>query len=103
MDKTGLGFRDFISLKDPVWSVLHIAMHLGVKESVVLRAVNKPGFPKPIVNERRNRRWLASDVVDYFARKSKGELVEVTAPKINPAYEPKVISYKNMQSRSHNA
>ena len=82
-----------LSLSDPVWSLLHIAMHLGVKESVALRVVNQQGFPSPIVNTKRNRRWLAQDVRTYFEIKSQGAMSQETSLRVNPAYQPKVISF----------
>ena len=96
IDAPALRVKDFISLSDQVWSILHIAMHLGVKESSVLRIVNEPGFPNPIVNTRRNRRWLANDVIDYFTKKSSGELSQSAYAQPNPAYEPKSISFRKV-------
>lgn len=96
IDAAVLQAKDFICLSDQVWSILHIAMHLGVKESSVLRIVNQPGFPNPIVNTRRNRRWLANDVIVYFTKKSSGELSQLASAQPNPVYQPKSISFRKV-------
>ena len=90
-----------ISLSDPSWGLLHIQMRLGIKESAARRLVNEPGFPKPIVNEARNRRWLPADVESFLVRKSSGDYETSKPQRINAAYQPKSISYKNRNGKQH--
>jgi len=86
--------QGLISLSDEVWNLLHIQMCLGIKESAAQSLVNEYGFPKPIVNEKRNRRWLAEDVKSHLKKKSSGEVFQPKKHAIKPMYEPKVVSFK---------
>jgi hypothetical protein len=61
-----LGLEDPVRLEDAVWTVLHIAMFLGIKPTAVLPIVNSNGFPVPLTNKKRDRRWLAEDVKNFF-------------------------------------
>ena len=62
--------HDPVRLEDSVWTSLHIALYLGVKPSAALSVVNDYGFPRPLINKKRDRRWLADDVKRYFAKKT---------------------------------
>lgn len=90
-----LQVNDPPNLNDPVWKVPHISLFLRTanKESV-LRIVNSPGFPVPLTNLKRNRCWLASDVLKFFDMRSKGQLPVHPTPFINPQQEPKTLRLK---------
>ena len=89
-----MGIKDPVSFQDPVWTILHIALYLDVHPDSVLGLVNSNGFPIPLVNQRRNRRWLAVDVKRFLEKRSKGELPPRTHYQINKSQEPKTIRIK---------
>ncbi|CAM2154349.1 DNA-binding protein [Paraburkholderia tropica] len=64
-------------LDETLWSTEQIAQWLGLsKQSVELRVVTRPDFPgafRPVNSAQAQRRWFASDVLDW-ARKNKGGL-----------------------------
>ena len=86
--------QDPVRLEDSVWTTLHIALYLGVKPNAALSVVNEYGFPRPLINKKRDRRWLAEDVKKFFAKKSLGELEVVPKKLINKSYTPKSIEFK---------
>jgi hypothetical protein len=86
--------QDPVRLEDSVWTTLHIALYLGVRPNAALSVVNDYGFPKPLVNKKRDRRWLAEDVKRFFAKKSQGELEVVPKKLIDKSYIPKSIEFK---------
>ena len=86
--------QGLISLNDEVWSLLHIQLFLSVPEETAQRVVNNYAFPEPIVNKKKNRRWLASDVRAYFTKKSSGEIEPPKRKPIRSGYEPKVVTFK---------
>lgn len=63
--------------EETLWSVDQIAQWLGLsKQSVELRVVTRPDFPaglRPVDTRQAQRRWFASDVMEW-ARRSKGTL-----------------------------
>jgi hypothetical protein len=85
-----VGLEDPVSFDDPVWTILHIALYLDVHPDSVLSVVNSYGFPTPLVNQRRNRRWLAADVKRFFEKRSQGELSnrQIAGTKNNTYQEP---------------
>jgi|LauGreDrversion4_2_1035121.scaffolds.fasta_scaffold42098_2 hypothetical protein len=93
-----LGLMDPVHLDDAVWTVLHIAMFLGIKPTAVLSVVNSNGFPVPLTNQKRDRRWLAEDVKHFFAMKSKGAYEQKESSLINPSYSPKSIQIKKTRN-----
>lgn len=64
-------------LDETLWSTEQIAQWLGLsKQSVELRVVTRPDFPsalRPVASAQAQRRWFASDVLDW-ARANKGTL-----------------------------
>lgn len=64
-------------LDETLWSTEQIAKWLGLsKQTVELRVVTRPGFPaalRPVDSAQAQRRWFASDVLDW-ARRNKGTL-----------------------------
>ena len=81
-------------LEDSVWTMLHIALYLGVKPNAALSVVHEYGFPKPLINKKRDRRWLAEDIKRFFAKKSQGELEVIPKKLIDRSYTPKSIEFK---------
>lgn len=49
-----------------VWGLKQIAQYLDRKESSIYGLVKEPNFPRPIFGQKRYRRWLASEVIDYL-------------------------------------
>ena len=64
-------------LDETLWSTDQIAQWLGLsKPTIELRVVTRPDFPdalRPVDSAQAQRRWFASDVLDW-ARKNKGTL-----------------------------
>ena len=89
-----MGLKDPVSLDDTVWTILHIALYLGQKPDSLNSVVNSFGFPLPLTNQKRNRRWLAVDVKAFFVKRSQGELHEPIAKKIDKAQTPKSMRLK---------
>jgi hypothetical protein len=88
------GLQDPVSLDDSVWTILHIALYLGQKPDSLNGVVNAYGFPQPLTNQKRNRRWLAEDVKAFFVKRSQGQLQEPIARKIDKAQTPKSMRLK---------
>lgn len=89
-----MGLEDPVSLTDAVWTVLHIALFLGQKPDTLNSVVNSFGFPRPLTNQKRNRRWLAEDVKEFFVKRSQGQLEEPIVKKIDKTQTPKSMRLK---------
>jgi hypothetical protein len=89
-----MGLDDPVSLSDSVWTILHIALFLGQKPDTLNSVVNSYGFPLPLTNQKRNRRWLAEDVKAFFVKRSQGQLREPIAKKIDRTQTPKSMRLK---------
>ena len=89
-----IGLADPVSLDDTVWTILHIALFLGQKPDSLNSVVNLFGFPLPLTNQKRNRRWLAEDVKAFFVKRSQGELHEPITKKIDKTQTPKSMRLK---------
>lgn len=89
-----MGLEDPVSLTDAVWTVLHIALFLGQKPDTLNSVVNSFGFPRPLTNQKRNRRWLAEDVKEFFVKRSQGQLEESITKKIDKTQTPKSMRLK---------
>ena len=89
-----MGLKDPVSLDDTVWTILHIALFLGQKPDSLNSVVNSFGFPLPLTNQKRNRRWLAEDVKAFFVKRSQGELHEPITKKIDKTQTPKSMRLK---------
>jgi hypothetical protein len=89
-----MGLQDPVSLDDSVWTILHIALYLGQKPDSLNGVVNAYGFPKPLTNQKRNRRWLGEDVKAFFVKRSQGELQQPIAKKIDKSQTPKSMRLK---------
>lgn len=86
--------KGMVSLSDPSWSLLHIQLRFGIKSSAAKRLVNEVGFPRPIINLERNRRWHPADVEKYVELKSKGMFEVSNVKQIKRGYEPKAINFR---------
>lgn len=89
-----MGLEDPVSLGDSVWTILHIALFLGQKPDSLNSVVNSFGFPTPLTNQKRNRRWLAEDVKAFFVKRSQGQLQEPIAKRIDKTQAPKSMRLK---------
>ena len=90
-----LGVKDPVDLNDPVWTTSHIALFLNQRHEVVLSVVNSYGFPVPLSNQKRNRRWLAEDVRKFFEKRSQGEFAATTSYNIDKTQAPKSFRFKD--------
>jgi len=90
-----LGIKDTVDLNDPVWTTSHIALFLNQRHEVVLSVVNSYGFPVPLSNQKRNRRWLAEDVRKFFEKRSQGEFAATTSYNIDKTQAPKSFRFKD--------
>ena len=83
-----------INLSDEVWGIEHICLFMKQEKRSLYPVVNAEGFPHPLTNQMRNRRWLAASVRAFFA-----ELPGcVVRPKLTSvpqhSYEPSTIVTK---------
>jgi hypothetical protein len=54
-----------------LWDAHQIGAYLRVTRKTVLTDyVHKPGFPQPVGGARRNRLWVAEDVVKFLTRRA---------------------------------
>jgi len=83
-----------INLTDEVWGIEHICLFMKQEKRSLYPVVNAEGFPHPLTNQMRNRRWLATSVRAFFA----GLPGCVVHPKLksvpNNSYEPSNIVTK---------
>jgi predicted DNA-binding transcriptional regulator AlpA len=86
--------KDPLSLDDAVWTTSHVALFLGQRPDSILSIVNCTEFPKPLTNQKRNRRWLGEDVREFFVRRSHGLVVEPAYRKIDVSQSPKSMHLK---------
>jgi hypothetical protein len=56
-----------INLTDEVWGMEHICLFMKQEKRSLYPVVNAEGFPHPLTNQMRNRRWLAASVRAFFA------------------------------------
>lgn len=52
---------------DPIWRLEEIAEYLklpSIKSAYSI--INQPGFPRSIMPGKRNRRWIASEIKEFF-------------------------------------
>jgi hypothetical protein len=89
-----IGVKDPVDLNDSVWTLLHIALFLGQSPDRVLSVVNSFGFPVPLANQKRNRRWLSSDVKEFFIKRSQGLIQIRSEVKVNRHQSPKSMGFK---------
>ena len=93
--KYPLGIKDPVDLADLVWTISHIALFLSQRHEVALSVVNSYGFPIPLTNQKRNRRWLAEDVRKFFEKRSQGEFAATTSYNIDKTQAPKSFRLKD--------
>ena len=77
-----------------VWMIEDIASHLRMPKKSLYQVVNRPGFPAPIGNMHRGRRWLAHDVKNYFREISKNPHRERSRLPIDVAHDPVSIVFR---------
>jgi len=78
-----------------VWTIQDIALYLRSSELSASRWVNRKGFPRPLGNLQRNRRWLAKDVKEFFEKLSKTPYVIRAELQIESGYEPSTIIFRD--------
>jgi predicted DNA-binding transcriptional regulator AlpA len=81
-------------LEDEVWTLNHIAKYLDQKPRALYGLVKEVGFPRPLSNTLRNRRWLKALVLKYLAERSVSRVHDLSAVSLSPEYEPKSIHFK---------
>jgi len=83
-----------VNLNDEVWGLEHICEFMKQPRRSLYPLVNSEGFPLPLNNQKRNRRWLASAVRAYFANKQGCVVQPVLRSLTNVSYEPNTIVTK---------
>ena len=78
-----------------VWTIQDIALYLRSSELSASRRVNQPGFPRPLGNLQRNRRWLAKDVKEFFEKLSKTPYAIRPELQVESSYEPSTIIFRD--------
>ena len=75
-----------------VWRIEEIAAYLRLPSvKSAYSVVRQAGFPSPIVHGFRNRRWIATEVKDYFANDKTARITPLRPFEIS---EPKVVRKK---------
>jgi hypothetical protein len=83
-----------ISLTDEVWGIEHICLFMNQDKRSLYPFVNAEGFPLPLTNQMRNRRWLATHVRAFFSS-GAGYVVHPKLKSVpNTSYEPNTIMTK---------
>lgn len=77
-----------------VWMIEDIASHLRMPKKSLYQVVNRPGFPAPVGNMHRGRRWLANDVKGYFREISKNPYQERSRLPIEVTHDPISIVFR---------
>ena len=77
-----------------IWMLRDIALYMRSTELSASRIVNQPGFPRPLGNQHRNRRWLSQDVKQFFENLSKTPITTRAAVQVETSYEPSTIIFK---------
>ena len=77
-----------------IWTLEDIAAYLRISEIAASRWVKQSGFPRPLTNQHRNRRWLASAVRAYTEKTSDASCSPQLAIPIETNYEPTTIVFK---------
>ena len=77
-----------------VWMIEDVASHLRMPKKSLYQVVNRAGFPAPIGNMNRGRRWLAHDVKEYFRNVSKNPYRERSRLPIDVAHDPVSIVFR---------
>jgi predicted DNA-binding transcriptional regulator AlpA len=103
MNKNELSFQS-CALQAAPWEfktvgVQEIAEYMSRGIGYAFQTVNETDFPSPITHGKRNRRWLAGDVVDYLRKKSEqGNAAKSTAQVINLHYAPHKIEFRERRT-----
>ena len=74
------------NLDDEIWTIDHLACIFGVRSSAACAAAQQQGFPKPIFEKQRYRKWFADDIRAFL----KNTNVQVI-------HEPKIRSSASTQ------
>jgi hypothetical protein len=77
-----------------IWMLRDIALYMRSTELSASRIVNQPGFPRPLGNQHRNRRWLSQDVKAFFENLSKTPYSTRPALQVETNYEPSTITFR---------
>lgn len=87
-----------VDLGAPIWRLEEIATYLRLPSTkCAYRIVASPGFPQSVVPGKRNRRWLATEVMDALkAPKSEKPVMRVSSVEIS---SPKNIT-RNVRRRA---
>jgi predicted DNA-binding transcriptional regulator AlpA len=88
---SGIGISQAVDCAAEVWTIQHVARYLHLDEKSTYPIVSNPDFPNPVANRKRNRRWLAIDVREYFANQSKAQkpIKKIINPQIEiESFEP---------------
>ena len=78
-----------------IWDLQDIANHVHMPINSVRRLVGRDGFPNPIGNVARNRRWISRDVKAHFEEVSKTPKYLIPRISIDSTYQPQSIVFKN--------
>lgn len=86
-------------IDSPIWHIDEIAHYLGCSKQAAMRHAKSQGFPTPIGNESRNRKWFREEVIEYF--KSSRQTRATVATLIQPqGIAHSQIQYKPRRTKS---
>ena len=88
-----------VSSDEEIWTLEDLVSHSRMSKGTVYSIVNRPGFPAPLGNPYRNRRWLAKDVKAYFEQVSRNPYRGHAQISIERNMEPTSIEFSKKEYR----
>jgi len=85
--------------KSEIWTIEDVATYTRMSKGGIYGLVNRPGFPSPLGNSHRNRRWLARDVKAHFENISKQSHQSKTSLPVDFSFEPSTIVFRNKENK----
>jgi predicted DNA-binding transcriptional regulator AlpA len=85
--------------KSEIWTIEDVATYARMSKGGTYGLVNRPGFPSPLGNSHRNRRWLARDVKAYFENVSKQPNQSKSYLPVDFSFEPSTIVFSNKENK----
>lgn len=79
-------------LTSEVWTITHIAAYFQVRLSAAYDKAREPGFPAPLGEAGRFRRWLESQVREYAAQSPRRPAAAISVPSRAGTLRPRKVA-----------
>ncbi len=76
------------NLLDEIWSIDHLACLFGVRSSAACAIAQQAGFPKPIFEKHRYRKWFATEI-RVFLGNANAQVIHEPKVRSNPSTQIK--------------